>query len=177
MASPNQRKLASATRTHLVSLGAAIVSLLTIAIVAAPYTLAQTVPSTPKAMAAPNASTASPAMQSAKAGNLTIPAPTPATPPSRIHQMSDQDFLDRAGLGSIADVAVMSILAMITGAVLAGALLVIFRAAFGSLKDARTKWVEAESAWLDLVKRKARGQAQVNALSSQIAALNKQLGR
>jgi hypothetical protein len=103
------------------------------------------------------------------------PSAASSAPPkaSTLVGIKTDDFLDHLGFSKVADVAVMTALALITGAILAGVLLAILRRAFTSIEEQQTRWEAAEKMWLDLTIRKARAHAEIEGIGHQIDGLRK----
>lgn len=85
------------------------------------------------------------------------------------------DLFDRLGIGAWADIAVITVLAAILGAVLLGVCLWALRKAFGSTDDQRAAWSTAEKTYFDLVTRKSTATAAIEGLKRQIAAVERDM--
>lgn len=99
-----------------------------------------------------------------------VPAPAKAIV---ARDMQATDLIDKAGLGPVADVAIVSILAVMCGVVLLAAMRKILTMGFGDNETSAPKADAARKQFFELKTRAARAEAKVAYLTKQAESLEK----
>lgn len=102
----------------------------------------------------------------------TPPAPLPkVSAPPQVRNIAETDLLDKLGLGTWADIAVVSILALFLSVVMIGVMLWVIRKAFGSYDEMKKRHDDAEKVTFDLITREASAKARIEGLKRQVATV------
>lgn len=137
----------------------------------------------PPVAPAPKVQEAAPGPQDLpKPASFEVPPPPPPQEQQKAmvvarqpRQISDYDLIDQLGLAVVADLATVTVVALIIGTLLYAVMLKCLRAAYGSVERERDAYRDAEQLVADLIARTERAAVRIEGIQRQIEVIEAEI--